>query len=55
MNVSGIGDLLSSSVKSETNKRSEMGLLSRFLDADGDGSVMDDLANMGIKAFLRRK
>ena len=54
MNTNGIVDLLSSSVRSEENQRQEMGLLGRFLDADGDGSIMDDLANMGMKAFLRR-
>lgn len=50
-----IGDLLSGSVKSETNKRQEVGLLTRFLDKDGDGSIMDDIANMGMKAFLGRR
>lgn len=50
-----IGDLLSGSVNSQANKQQEMGLLQRFLDADGDGSVMDDIANMGMKFFLNRK
>lgn len=50
-----IGDVLSGSVKSQVNKQQEMGLLQRFLDADGDGSVMDDIANMGMKFFLNRK
>ena len=50
-----IGDLLSGSVRSQVNKNSEMGLLTRFLDADGDGSVMDDIANMGMKLFLNKK
>ena len=50
-----IGDLLSGSVKSQVNQQQEMGLLQRFLDADGDGSVMDDIANMGMKFFLNRK
>ncbi|MDX1406820.1 MAG: DUF937 domain-containing protein [Saprospiraceae bacterium] len=55
LGVDDIGQLLSNTVKSETNKRQEMGLLTRFLDQDGDGSVMDDLANMGIKALFRRR
>ena len=55
INEGGIGDLLSGSVKSQVNKNQEMGLLTRFLDADGDGSVMDDIANMGMKFFLNRK
>ena len=55
LNVGGIGDLLSGSVKSQVNQKKEMGLLQRFLDSDGDGSVMDDLANIGMKVFLSRK
>ena len=47
----GIADFLSKSVKSETNKHQEMGLIGKFLDQDGDGSVMDDLAGMGMKMF----
>lgn len=55
VNSENIGDVLSGSVKSQVNKQKEMGLLQRFLDADGDGSVMDDIANMGMKFFLNRK
>jgi|SRR6187431_46868 len=55
LNETSIGDLLSGSVKSQVNKNQEMGLLTRFLDADGDGSVMDDIANMGMKFFLNKK
>ena len=55
VNSGNIGDLLSGSVNSQANKQQEMGLLQRFLDADGDGSVMDDIANMGMKFFLNRK
>jgi hypothetical protein len=53
--VEGIGDILSGSVKSQVNQKQEMGLLGRLLDADGDGSVMDDIANLGMKFFLNRK
>ena len=55
LNVSGISDLLQKSVQSESNKRSEMSLLTRFLDQDGDGSIMDDVVNLGMKAFLRKR
>jgi hypothetical protein len=55
VNSGNIGVLLSGSVNSQANKQQEMGLLQRFLDADGDGSVMDDIANMGMKFFLNRK
>lgn len=51
----GIGDLLSGTVRSQTQQRTELGLLGRFLDRDGDGSVMDDLMDIGMKAFLNRK
>jgi hypothetical protein len=30
-----------------------MGALGRFLDSDGDGSVMDDVSGMLSKAFKR--
>jgi len=50
-----IGGVLSGSVHSQTNQRQEMGLLQRFLDQDGDGSVLDDIADMGMKFFLNRK
>ncbi len=49
MNPSDLTDLLSGTLSSETNKRQEMGLIGKFLDQDGDGSVMDDLAGMGMK------
>lgn len=52
--VSGVGDLLSQSVQSSSNKRSELGLIGKFLDKDGDGSVMDDLMDMGKQALLKR-
>ncbi len=47
----GIADFLAKSVSSATNKQQEMGLIGKFLDQDGDGSVMDDLAGMGMKMF----
>lgn len=50
----GIGDLLNRTVQSSSNKRSELGLIGKFLDKDGDGSVMDDLMGMGMDALLRR-
>lgn len=54
LDSSNIGDLLSGTVKSQVNEHQEMDLLHRFLDADGDGSVMDDLANIGMKFFSRK-
>jgi len=43
----GLSALLSNTVKSTAQKREEMSLIERFLDKDGDGSVMDDLVRMG--------
>jgi len=51
MDQSGLSDMLSRSVKSETNQRQEMGFLGKLLDRDGDGSVMDDIAGMGMKTL----
>lgn len=48
LDSSGISDLLTGTVKKH-NDNPLMGLATRFLDADGDGSIMDDLANMGLK------
>lgn len=47
----GLADFLKNSVQSETNQRQEMGFIGKFLDQDGDGSVLDDIAGMGMKAF----
>ncbi len=51
MDQSGLSDMLSRSVKSATNQRQEMGLLGKLLDRDGDGSIMDDIAGMGMKTL----
>ena len=55
LDVGGISDLLQNTFKSQVNQLQEMGLLQRFLDSDGDGSVMDDIANIGMKFFLSRR
>ena len=55
LKVDGSSQLLTQTVHSEAQQRSEMSLIGRFLDQDGDGSVLDDLANMGMKAFLGRR
>lgn len=51
LNPTDLTDLLSGTVKSASNQRQEMGLIGKFLDQDGDGSIMDDLAGMGLKMF----
>ncbi len=55
IDAGNIGDLLSGSVRSQVNQKQEMGILERLLDQDGDGSVMDDIANIGMKFFMNRK
>ena len=47
----GLADILRNSVQSSANKKAELGMIGKFLDQDGDGSIMDDLAGMGMKMF----
>jgi hypothetical protein len=51
----GIGDLLRGSVNTRATQHKEMGLLQRWLDSDGDGKILDDIANLGMKPFLARR
>ena len=51
----GLGDLLRGSVNTRATQHKEMGLLQRFLDSDGDGKIMDDIASLGMKPFLARR
>ncbi|MEO6131796.1 MAG: DUF937 domain-containing protein [Saprospiraceae bacterium] len=53
-NGGSIGDILSRTVNSPANQSQETDLLHRFLDKDGDGSVMDDIANFGMKFFQKQ-
>jgi hypothetical protein len=58
LDAGGIAQLLLKTAGSNTAKKQEMGVIGKFLDQDGDGSVMDDLAGMGMKMFgnfLRKK
>jgi len=50
LNEGGLSDLLSNSVqRRETNQ--DQNILSRILDRDNDGSAMDEIASMGMKAL----
>lgn len=49
LDSSGISDLLSGTVKKNTNSNPMLDLASKFLDQDGDGSIMDDIAGIGMK------
>jgi len=55
LNAGGLADLLSGTVRSQVNQKQEYGLLNRLLDADGDGSILDDIAGLGAKFLLSRK
>jgi len=46
---SNIFDFLSGSVKQAAGERKELSMIEKILDSDGDGSVMDDVAGMGMK------
>ncbi len=53
----GLSDFLNKSVQSASAKHAEMGVIGKLLDRDGDGSVMDDIAGMGMNIlgkFLRK-
>jgi hypothetical protein len=47
----GITNLLMNTVKTASSQNKEMSLISKILDADGDGNVMDDIAGMGMNVL----
>jgi|APTNR8051073442_1049403.scaffolds.fasta_scaffold00799_5 hypothetical protein len=49
LDVGGLASLLNGTVSQQQNSNPTMALVTSFLDQDGDGSVMDDVANMGMK------
>ena len=49
LDQSGITDLLSGTVNKHSNNNPLIGLATQFLDSDGDGSIVDDVANIGLK------
>ena len=53
LDSNSLTNMLSQTVKSKTNNNAQMGLIGKFLDKDGDGSVLDDLASMGLNAFMK--
>ena len=58
LDVAGIASLLSGTVSAQKQNNPTMNLVTSFLDADGDGSIVDDMANMGMKIlgnFFGRK
>ncbi|MFT5165782.1 MAG: hypothetical protein ACI8P3_001011 [Saprospiraceae bacterium] len=52
MGVEDLTSFITGSVQNHQEKGGkEMGMIGKFLDQDGDGSYMDDLAGMGMKMF----
>ena len=50
LDVTGIASLLSGTVSNQKNQQNPtMGLVTSFLDQDGDGSIIDDVAGIGMK------
>lgn len=54
MGIEDLTGFLTGSVqKRQTEAKDEMGMIGSFLDQDGDGSYMDDVASMGMKMFSK--
>jgi len=49
LDLAGIASLLSGTVSQQKQANPAMSLIAGFLDKDGDGSMMDDVAGMGMK------
>jgi len=50
LDIGGIANLLNGTVSQQQQTGNPtVNMISRFLDADGDGSALDDIANMGMK------
>jgi len=57
LDASGVAGMLSNVLTGAQQTRPEMGMIGKLLDADGDGSFMDDLAEKGmgmLGKFLKR-
>lgn len=52
LDTSGLRDVLSQTVEPAKSNSMIGGLLTSFLDQDGDGDVMDDLGRIGVKAIF---
>jgi len=50
LNEGGLSDLLTNSVR-QREANNDQNILSRILDRDNDGSAMDEIASMGMKAL----
>lgn len=50
----GLIDMVLSTTKKVNQQSNQGSILTQFLDKDGDGSIMDDVAGMGFKAIVGR-
>jgi hypothetical protein len=50
----GLIDMILNTTKKSNQQSGQGGLLTSMLDKDGDGSIMDDVAGMGVNAILGR-
>ncbi len=58
LDAAGIASLLSGTVSANQQNDPTMNLVTRFLDSDGDGSIVDDVANIGLKmlgSFFKKR
>ena len=56
--ISDLASFLGNTVQSQSNQSAEMSMISKFIDQDGDGSIMDDIAGMGMNIlgnFFKKK
>jgi len=53
LGVMDIAKVLTNSVQTRQKEDSGLGLIGKFLDSDGDGNIMDDIAKIGMN-FLRK-
>lgn len=58
LDVSDIAALLTKTKVQQANQNPTMNLITQFLDKDGDGSIVDEVASMGMKmlsGFFRKR
>ncbi len=51
LDASGLFDLLQGSAKQQVQQNPQASIFEKMLDRDGDGSIMDDVASIGLKTL----
>ena len=54
LDAGGVASLLTGAADQQAAQNPIMGLVSQFLDKDHDGSILDDLAGMGMNMFFKK-